>query len=61
MIPDSTGAAKAVGKILLDLIGKVAVMVIRILTSNVFIVYFIVQTSHPCTGEEMYDSLKAAS
>ena len=61
MIPASTGAAKAVGKVLPDLNGKLTGMAIRVPIPNVSMVDLTVRTSRPCTGEEMDAALKAAS
>jgi glyceraldehyde 3-phosphate dehydrogenase len=61
MIPASTGAAKAVGKVLPQLNGKLTGMAVRVPTPDVSMVDLTVRTVKPCTGEEMMAAFKAAS
>merc|ERR1712176_840978 len=60
-IPASTGAAKAVGKVLPELNGKLTGMAIRIPTPNVSMVDLTVRTSKPCTQEEIVAKVKEAA
>jgi glyceraldehyde 3-phosphate dehydrogenase len=61
MIPASTGAAKAVGKVLPELNGKLTGMSIRIPTCDVSLVDLTVRIEKPATAEEMKAALKKAS
>lgn len=61
MIPASTGAAKAVGKVLPELNGKLTGMAVRVPTPDVSLVDLTVRTEKPCTAEEMNAALKSAS
>lgn len=61
MIPASTGAAKAVGKVLPELNGKLTGMAVRVPTPDVSMVDLTIRTSKPCTGAEMDAALKAAA
>lgn len=61
MIPSSTGAAKAVGKVLPELNGKLTGMSVRVPTPDVSMVDLTIKTSKPCTGEEMAAALKEAA
>mmetsp|Transcript_5579 Transcript_5579/g.7941 ORF Transcript_5579/g.7941 Transcript_5579/m.7941 type:complete len:335 (-) Transcript_5579:963-1967(-) len=61
LIPASTGAAKAVGKVIPDLNGKLTGMAVRVPTPNVSLVDLTVRTEKPCTGEQMEAALKKAS
>lgn len=56
IIPSSTGAAKAVGKVIPELNGKVTGMSFRVPTIDVSVVDFTVKLSKPTT----YDAIKAA-
>jgi len=60
-IPASTGAAKAVGKVLPELNGKLTGMAIRIPTANVSIVDLTFRTEKAATKEEILGALKEAS
>jgi glyceraldehyde 3-phosphate dehydrogenase len=60
-IPASTGAAKAVGKVIPALNGKLTGMAVRVPTPDVSMVDLTVRTEKPCTGEQMMAALKAAS
>jgi len=61
MIPSSTGAAKAVGKVLPELNGKLTGMSVRVPTPDVSLVDLTVRTEKPCTGEEIDAALKEAA
>nr|AAF34327.1 glyceraldehyde-3-phosphate dehydrogenase [Trieres chinensis] len=61
MIPASTGAAKAVGKVLPELNGKLTGMAVRVPTPDVSMVDLTVRTTKACTGAEIDAALKAAS
>jgi glyceraldehyde 3-phosphate dehydrogenase len=61
MIPASTGAAKAVGKVIPELDGKLTGMAVRVPTADVSMVDLTVRTKKAVTGEEMKAALKAAS
>jgi glyceraldehyde 3-phosphate dehydrogenase len=56
IIPSSTGAAKAVGKVIPDLNGKLTGMAMRVPTANVSVVDLTCVTEKTCT----YDEIKAA-
>lgn len=61
MIPASTGAAKAVGKVLPELNGKLTGMAVRIPTPDVSMVDLTVRLEKPATAEQMNAALKAAA
>ncbi|MBQ9430884.1 MAG: type I glyceraldehyde-3-phosphate dehydrogenase [Kiritimatiellae bacterium] len=61
MIPSSTGAAKAVGKVLPSLNGKLTGMSVRVPTSDVSFVDLTVELEKPATYEEICAAMKAAS
>jgi glyceraldehyde 3-phosphate dehydrogenase len=61
IIPSSTGAAKAVGKVLPALNGKLTGMAFRIPTSNVSVVDLTVVLEKPATKDEISAAMKAAS
>merc|ERR1712037_784717 len=60
-IPASTGAAKAVGKVIPELNGKLTGMAVRVPTPDVSLVDLTFRTEKACTGEEMKAALKEAS
>jgi glyceraldehyde 3-phosphate dehydrogenase len=61
MIPTSTGAAKAVARVLPDLEGKLEGMAVRVPTPNVSLVDLVVQTEKKTTAEEVNAAMKAAA
>lgn len=61
IIPSSTGAAKAVGKVIPELNGKLTGMSFRIPTADVSVVDLTVRTEKPATMEEVKAALKYAS
>ena len=60
-IPSSTGAAKAVGKVLPELNGKLTGMSMRVPTSDVSVVDLTVELEKPATYEEICAAMKKAS
>ncbi len=61
IIPSSTGAAKAVGKVIPELNGKLTGMSFRVPTPDVSVVDLTVRTNKPATWEEVKAALKKAS
>ena len=61
IIPSSTGAAKAVGKVLPELNGKLTGMSLRVPTSDVSFVDLTCELAKPATYEEICAAMKAAS
>ena len=61
IIPSSTGAAKAVGKVLPELNGKLTGMSMRVPTSDVSVVDLTVELEKGCTYEEICAAMKEAS
>ena len=61
IIPSSTGAAKAVGKVIPALNGKLTVMAFRVPTPNVSVVDLTVNLEKPTTYAEICAELKRAS
>ena len=61
IIPSSTGAAKAVGKVLPELNGKLTGMSMRVPTSDVSVVDLTVKLEKPATYEEICAAMKKAS
>lgn len=61
MIPTSTGAAKAVGKVLPELNGKLDGVSMRVPTPNVSVVDFKFTTSKPTTVEEVNKAITGAA
>lgn len=61
IIPSSTGAAKAVGKVIPELNGKLTGMSMRVPTSNVSVVDLTCRTEKPVTYDEIKKVMKAAS
>ncbi|MEW5893947.1 MAG: type I glyceraldehyde-3-phosphate dehydrogenase [Pseudomonadota bacterium] len=61
IIPSSTGAAKAVGKVLPELNGKLTGMAFRVPTSDVSVVDLTVELEKPAKYEDICKAMKAAS
>jgi glyceraldehyde 3-phosphate dehydrogenase len=61
IIPSSTGAAKAVGKVLPELNGKLTGMAFRVPTSDVSVVDLTVELNKGASYEEICATMKAAS
>ncbi|MBS9525469.1 type I glyceraldehyde-3-phosphate dehydrogenase [Litoribacter ruber] len=61
IIPSSTGAAKAVGKVIPDLNGKLTGMAFRVPTPNVSVVDLTVRLSKPASYEEICAKMKEMS
>jgi glyceraldehyde 3-phosphate dehydrogenase len=61
LIPASTGAAKAVGKVIPELNGKLTGMAVRVPTPDVSLVDLTVRTEKACKKEDILAALKEAS
>ncbi len=61
IIPSSTGAAKAVGKVLPELNGKLTGMSLRVPTSDVSVVDLTVELAKPTTYDEICAAMKEAA
>jgi len=61
LIPSSTGAAKAVGKVIPELNGVLTGMAVRVPTPDVSMVDLTIKTKKGCTKDELLSTLKAAS
>lgn len=61
IIPSSTGAAKAVGKVIPELNGKLTGMAFRIPTPNVSVVDLTVRLERPASYDEIKAAMKKAS
>eukprot|EP01071_Lankesteria_metandrocarpae_P005941 Lankesteria_metandrocarpae@DN4178_c0_g1_i2.p1 len=61
IIPASTGAAKAVGKVIPSLNGKLTGMAFRVPTANVSVVDLTVRLDKPAKYEEIVQAMKAAA
>ena len=61
IIPSSTGAAKAVGKVIPDLNGKLTGMSMRVPTANVSVVDLTARIEKGASYDEIKDAMKAAS
>ena len=61
IIPSSTGAAKAVGKVIPDLNGKLTGMAFRVPTMNVSVVDLTCRLAKPAKYQEIKAAMKAAS
>ncbi|MBO4331365.1 MAG: type I glyceraldehyde-3-phosphate dehydrogenase [Oscillospiraceae bacterium] len=61
MIPASTGAAKAVGKVIPELNGKLTGVAVRVPTVDVSLVDFVVNLKTPATYDEICAEVKRAS
>jgi len=61
IIPSSTGAAKAVGKVIPELNGKLTGMAFRVPTPDISVVDLTVRLEKPTTYEEIKEAVKKAS
>ena len=61
MIPASTGAAKAVGKVIPELNGKLTGMAVRVPTPDVSLVDLTVRTEKGCSKEDLLAALEKAA
>lgn len=61
IIPSSTGAAKAVGKVIPELNGKLTGMAFRVPTPNVSVVDLTARLEKPASYKEICDTIKAAA
>jgi len=61
IIPSSTGAAKAVGKVIPELNGKLTGMAFRVPTPDVSVVDLTVRLGKSCTYDDIKAAMKAAS
>ena len=61
IIPSSTGAAKAVGKVIPELNGRLTGMSFRVPTANVSVVDLTVNLATPATYDQIKAAMKAAS
>merc|ERR1712098_80230 len=61
IIPSSTGAAKAVGKVIPDLNGKLTGMAFRVTTTDVSVVDLTVRLAKECSYDDIKKAMKAAS
>ena len=61
IIPSSTGAAKAVGKVIPELNGKLTGMSMRVPTANVSVVDLTARIEKPATYDEIKTAIKEAS
>jgi glyceraldehyde 3-phosphate dehydrogenase len=61
IIPSSTGAAKAVGKVIPELNGKLTGMAFRVPTSDVSVVDLTVRLAKPATYNQIKEAVKKAS
>ncbi|KAJ9114633.1 hypothetical protein QFC22_005506 [Naganishia vaughanmartiniae] len=61
IIPSSTGAAKAVGKVIPELNGKLTGMAFRVPTSDVSVVDLVARIEKPASYEDIKATMKAAS
>ncbi len=61
MIPTTTGAAKAIGKVMPELNGKLDGMAIRVPTPDVSIVDFVCEVEKTTTAEEVNEMMKKAA
>ena len=61
IVPYSTGAAKALGKVIPSLKGKVTGMSFRVPTINVSVVDFTFKTTKECSYDELSAAVKKAS
>lgn len=61
IVPTSTGAAKAIGEVIPDLVGKLDGLALRVPTPNVSVVDLAVEVGQPVTVADVNGALKAAA
>ena len=61
MIPTTTGAAKAVGLVLPDLVGKLDGCAVRVPTPNVSMVDLVAHVEKSTSADEVNDAFRAAA
>ena len=61
LIPASTGAAKAVGKVIPELEGKLTGMAVRVPTPDVSLVDLTIRTEKECSAEDIKAAIKKAA
>ena len=61
IVPTSTGAAKAIGEVIPDLVGKLDGLALRVPTPNVSVVDLAVEVGRPVTVADVNGALKAAA
>lgn len=61
MVPTTTGAAKAIGKVMPELAGKLEGTAVRVPVPNVSMIDLTVQTTKPATADDVRAHFKAAS
>lgn len=61
MIPTSTGAAKAIGLVIPELVGKMDGVAIRVPTANVSLVDLVIESDKPATKDEVNAAFKTAA
>jgi glyceraldehyde 3-phosphate dehydrogenase len=61
IVPYSTGAAKALGKVIPSLKGKVTGMSFRVPTINVSVVDFTFKTEKECSYDDISNAIKASA
>lgn len=61
MIPTTTGAARAIGLVLPELMGRLDGMAVRVPTPNVSLVDLVAEVERPATAEAVNDALRAAA
>lgn len=61
IIPTTTGAAKAVGKVLPELAGRLTGLALRVPTPNVSVVDLVAELRRPATPEELLAAFEAAA
>ena len=61
IIPTTTGAAKAVGKVIPELLGKLTGISLRVPVPDVSVVDFTVKLKNPASYQEICAAMKAAS
>jgi glyceraldehyde 3-phosphate dehydrogenase len=61
IVPTSTGAAKAIGEVIPDLVGKLDGLALRVPTPNVSVVDLAVEVGRPVTVADVNGALKSAA